>query len=195
MTVLKKILILIILFLFISCRNKQKSIKYYPSRKIFETSNVLVINAKGLLFSEIIKNAENAYMKQTKPYLVLNINKTERHIILHIKNEGLVKGRNILLLDKDSIYKENNFSLVELNRIMKKHYFNNNKSIQYSENQEKAVIELYLNKDESYDTVKALIDKIIIEFDTINKESKKPLQLFLIVSSKPSKTDYTPPKP
>src|SRR5690606_40133169 len=68
----------------------------------------------------------------------------------------------------DSILKDNNYSLKELNSILLKHYTNNGKLPYYPEHYKKASIEISLDTNSKSDVLINTLNKVIDEFEVVN---------------------------
>jgi len=173
---MKKIFYLLIIFLIVCCQNEKIEIKYYPSH--FDISDfdgeIILLDSINYNFSQITDKIDFQNL-----ILEFNDNKKTKRIIPHNFNIGSFKRRNILIIDSDSIYVENGFSINELDLILKKHYLNNRKNKQYSESPKKAIIGVMLDSTENSRTLKPLMIKLTNSFDKLKNESIDTLELWI----------------
>lgn len=180
-------LFLIILISVVSClKPKQfKTNLYYPSKQFFDENNMVKINldSSSLNFKKITnKVISMGYTDSVVPYVQFQKGDTIKNIFLSDVSWGFISSRNRLDINNDSVFKNEAYHIKNIYSILKKHYENNGKDIEFADSAKKAfvVIELDTNA-KARDLIKTL-NYLTNEFDKLNKTHHDSLQLKVALS-------------
>jgi hypothetical protein len=185
---MKKLIIffLPICIILINCEQKEKRNFFYPSIKRFEE----------------IKNKDTLIIKEFKSYK--NITDTLWYYTKHLKNKtpvfitenrnnkyylktvdlnysclpGIIKIKNIIVISKDSVFKQGDYySIDSLENILKTDLLNNRKNNHFADSHKKLTIQLLRPYEQSIEELNNQLISLFNIFNDINKKNNDTLTL------------------
>jgi hypothetical protein len=181
-----EILITFLLFnTLLSCEKKEITVKYYPTEDVVNDSSSVVFELDSLKmnFKEFVNKCYELEDLQKQTIVELIDGDTLKKIKIHVKGNGLFYQRNILYVINDSIQKDKNYPLSDLEKIMKKHYLNNGKIDNYPDSADRALVLITLKDNQNVNDLKNHLLTITKAFDEINKENKDSLRLNIFIEN------------
>lgn len=186
---MKKIFEILITFLLfntlLSCEKKELKVKYYPNEDIVNDTSSVVFDLDSLKmnFKEFVNKYYELEDLQKQTIVELIDGDTLKKIKIHVVGNGTFYERNIIYIINDSIQKNKNYPLSDLEKIIKKHYLNNGKIEDYAVSADRAIILISLNADQNVKDLKKHLIQITKTFDEINKENKDTLRLNIFIEN------------
>ncbi|MDP2162460.1 MAG: hypothetical protein Q8K02_18410, partial [Flavobacterium sp.] len=108
---------------------------------------------------------------------------TLKKVKIHVIGNGTFYQRNILNIINDSIQKEINYPLEELEELMKRHYFNNGKIENYSVSSDKAIVLITLKNEEKSKNLKKYLIAFTRAQNSINQKNKSTMNLPIFIET------------
>jgi hypothetical protein len=170
------IYVLLSLALF-SCKKQEREIRYYPSKKLYNQTNLVSIplDSLKLNFIEITNKVNSIYNKNKIPLIEIKDNSVSKRIVPLMFDE--IRKRDVLSITSDSILIDYNYSITELKNILKRYYTNNGKNYRYPRSYKNVVVEVTLDTSKNTkDLIKTLFNLTKV-FDEINMELEDSLEL------------------
>lgn len=191
---MKKILLILIILLIISCQEKTTEIRFYPTYPVSPQDSIekMDLDKSNMDFKDITNWISKNQYHDTRSIIEFKDGRILKKIIPYVRGNGLIKERSILSITSDSILIDDGYPISTLKWVLKRHYTNNGKDFRYPDSPERAGVEITLDTNKTaYDLKQCLINLTRI-FDEVNSEVKDTLQLRFIF-------DYfrqiTPPPP
>ena len=181
-----EILITFLLFTtLLSCEKKEIKINYYPTEDIVNDTSSVVFDLDSLKmnFKEFVNKCYELDDLKKQTIIELIDGDTLKKIKIHVLGNGTFYEKNILYIVNDSIQKDKNYPLSDLEKIIKKDYLNNGKIEDYAVSADRAIILISLNADQNVKDLKKYLIKITKAFDEINKENKDSLRLNIFIEN------------
>ena len=121
--IIKLLLPLVLASFLSSCNQKQTFTIYYPSEEIVNDSSsvIFVLDTITMNFKEFVNKCYEIEDKNKQTIVSFFDGDTLKKIKIHIIGNGTFYKKNILNIINDSISKEINYPLDDLEKIMKKH--------------------------------------------------------------------------
>jgi len=184
------IILALLLVLFFGCEKKQQEIRYYPSTKEFTKSkknDVIDIDALNINYDSLMNRFYENYRNGIKTVIEIKNNGITRKIMFIDTYNACIKLRNVLVISEDSIFKENGFSISELDNVLRKHYFNINRNHKYSYSYKMALINIALDTGKTImkfrDDLKNSLLNLTEIFDEIKEDTIIPLKLLIYLDN------------
>lgn len=181
---MKKIIFLSSLSLiFICCKSKVSNeihqIDYYPSKSLFNASNLRKIKIAPSDNAEYIVNEINhTYRKDSIPFLEFKEGSRTIQIIPIRNDYGMFRKRNSFTITTDSVYLNiTGYPKRQISELLKIHYENKGRDPYLSEGPEKAVVEIELDAEERGRMYVEYLKNLVTVFDKINAEHGDSLKL------------------
>lgn len=181
-----EILITLLFFnILLSCEKKEITVNYYPTEDIINDTSSVVFGLDSLKmnFKEFVNKCYELEDLQKQTIVELIDGDTLKKIKIHVIGNGLFYERNILYVINDSIQKDKNYPLSDLEKIMKKHYLNNGKIDNYPVSADRALVLITLKDNQNVNDLKNHLLEITKAFDEINKENKDSLRLNIFIEN------------
>jgi len=162
-----------------SCNQKRNLTHYYPSEEIITDSSSVIFDLETITmnFGEFINKCDELDEHEKQTVITFFDGDTLKKVKIHVIGNGTFYQRNILNIINDSIQKEINYPLEELEELMKRHYFNNGKIEEYADSPEKAIILITLTKEEKSSNLKKYLIAITRVQNSINQKNKTTTNL------------------
>jgi len=167
----------------VACKNKKQdrdnNVSFYPDKAYFEQKKLVKIDIKKqqMNFKNLVDSIDSIYERDSIPFIEIKRKNESKKIAPYRNDYGLFVEKNILVITEDSILKDNNYSLKELNSILLRHYTNNGELPYYSEHYKKASIEISLDTISKSDVLISTLNKVIDEFEVVNSAINDSLTL------------------
>ena len=178
-THLKKAFFISTILLILGCANNPTEIRYYPSQTnpLNNKAVLMGLDTTDLNFRQITNKVANYYRKPE--YLVIEFNdgRIKKRITPYVYTGGLIRYRNVFPITSDSILKDGGYSILELKRLLKKHYTNNDKDFKYAQSAKRAIVEVTIDTSKSGKELKEVLTKLTRTFDQIQEETIDTLEL------------------
>ncbi|OBX21579.1 MULTISPECIES: hypothetical protein [Bizionia] len=176
---MKEFLILVILFLTLSCEETVTESRNYPRDN----------NSDIFLIKKIDLDTTNFNFKQITSWVSGN-DYSNRLSLIEIIDGGVKKRifphsyagcffseRNIIRIKSDSILKDSGYPIDYLKPILSEHYLNIPKNYPYSKSSQFAMVEITIDTSKTATELKNLLIKVTQTFDEINAVNKDSLEL------------------
>ncbi len=183
-------LIILIVFV-ISCDKKPMVIKYYPHEKIINdtVSVAFSLDTLEMNFKEFVHQCYALDEQQKQTIVELVDGDTLKKIKIQVVGNGLLYEKNILHIMNDSIYKDKNYPMSDLTKIMKRHYLNKGQIEGYATSADRAIVLITLKNDQDIKDLNKYLLNTTKAFDEMNTENKDSLRLNILIE------DLVPPPP
>lgn len=172
-------LIPIFAVIIMGCDRSPSITKYYPSElNVTDSTCVLFsLDSLSINFNEFFDKCYEIEDENKQTVVSFFDGDTLKKVKIHIIGNGTFYKKNILNIINDSISKEINYPLDDLEKIMTKHYFNNGKIDEYADSPEKAIILITLTKEEKLSNLKKYLIAITRVQNSINQKNKTTMNL------------------
>jgi hypothetical protein len=198
---MRKTIFLLIIYLLLSCENKTTEKRCYPDELPLpkEEYKVIDLNITKLNFRQITNLVENDGFEYDYNNVIIEFDdgKIRKKIMPYFYGSGLYKKKNVLKINLDSIFIDDNYPIGKIKRILKRHYLNKGKIPNYSDSPQKAIVEVRIDTNSSARELKELLIKLTRSFDGIKDEINDNIELRVyfdylkqIPSLTPKEEDY-----
>lgn len=177
-----RIYIIIFCLTFFGCQDQEKEIRYYPSKKVYNESELIKINldTTSFNFKGITDRVYQIHQMNKSILIEIDDYQVSKKIIPLMFTE--IRKRDVLSITSDSILIEGGYSISKLKPIMKRHYTNNNKNDRYPRSYKRAIIEVALDTSKVGLDLKETLLNLTRTFDEINAEVRDTLELKIFFS-------------
>ena len=174
---------LLLLFIILSACHKE--VHYYPSKNFFKENSPREIKVKDLNFGKLVDSLAYQLYRRKRNYISIIDNRKEYKISPFTYSGGLIKERNALEIEKDSIWwNTEKRSLSELTKLIELHYGNEGKEYFLPYSFKKAFIKLTLDGNTSSEVYNDKILYIIQSFEKANFKNKDSCNLNILIDKK-----------
>ncbi len=177
------IIVFLLSFIFLKCENQEYSIKYYPSKKLFNSYNLVNLNIDSLKnFKQITNEVRLLQQDHKRSFIEIKDKGFKKIIFPYVYDGSFIKKRNILNITYDSILIDKGYSITELKKILTRHYINNGKDYHYPESFKKAGIEVSMDTISTSKELRKTLFYLTKVFDEVNEEISDTLELKIFFS-------------
>lgn len=177
---MKKIAVISTILLILSCENRPTDIRYYPTDRDFsaESSQLILLDSTKLNFKQLT-NKIGTYDDEDYGKLVVEFNdkNIKKRITPYVYDTGLIRSKNILRIQSDSILIDNNYPISKLKPILKRHYLNKGKVPYYPDAPHKAIVEITIDTSKTGKELKTVLIQLTQTFDEIKNKTNDTIEL------------------
>ena len=182
---MRHILILLFACIILSCADRSsETINYYPNKDFYKNEKLVGINLEEEYsnITSLMNRINQIYNKDSIPYIDFNIKDLKVNLVISQNPYGLISERNLLEITKDSIKGCHNVSIEKLDSILPEYYYNPREQLCNPVNPKRAAIDVSLKPKDNIETLKALLSKIILNFDKIRVKKNDTLDLYVTIN-------------